>query len=149
MISIALYKPDIPQNTAAIVRFCACFGVSLHIIEPCTFNLDDKRFKRVVMDYQKICQIFRYEDYSDFKNKNARCRIILMTTKSKKTYYKFKFSKNDILLFGKESSGVPQEIHNRVSERLKIPMIKTARSLNIVSAVSISVSEAIRQNYHH
>ena len=101
------------------------------------------------MDYQKICQIFRYEDYSDFKNKNARCRIILMTTKSKKTYYKFKFSKNDILLFGKESSGVPQEIHNRVSERLKIPMIKTARSLNIVSAVSISVSEAIRQNYHH
>ena len=104
---IALYKPDIPQNTAAIIRLGACLSLKIHIIEPCGFNLHDSRFKRVVMDYIGFSKIFRYQDYDDFINKNKKKRIILMTTKAKKHYHKFKFKKDDILLFGRESAGVP------------------------------------------
>jgi tRNA (cytidine/uridine-2'-O-)-methyltransferase len=97
---IALYKPDIPQNTAAIIRLAACLNLKIHIIEPCGFNLHDPRFKRVVMDYLGFSKIFRYEGYDNFFNKNKRKRIILMTTKAKTHYHKFKFKKNDVLLFG-------------------------------------------------
>ena len=108
---IALYKPDIPQNTAAIIRLCSCLDLKLHIIEPCGFNLNDSRFKRVVMDYIGYSKIFRYEDYNIFLNKNFKSRIILMTTKAKKPYLKFKFQKDDIILFGRESAGVPRALH--------------------------------------
>ncbi len=145
MISIALYKPDIPQNTGAIVRLCACLGLKLHIIEPCGFNIHDKRFKRVVMDYKKICEIIRYENFENFLANNKKSRIILMTTKSKKKYYNYIFKKNDIILFGRESSGAPDEVHKIVNERLNIPITKKSRSLNIVVSVAISASEAIRQ----
>ena len=104
MINIALYKPDIPQNTAAIVRLSACLNLRIHIIEPCGFNLDDSRFKRVAMDYVKLSEITRYSDFEDFKNKNNKSRIILLTTKAKKFYHEFKFKKNDFLLFGRESA---------------------------------------------
>ena len=104
---IALYKPDIPQNTAAIIRLGACLNLKIHIIEPCGFNLHDSRFKKVVMDYIGHGRIFRYQDNQDFFNKNRKKRIILMTTKAKKHYHKFKFKKDDILLFGRESAGVP------------------------------------------
>ena len=124
MISIALYKPDIPQNTAAIIRLCACFKMKVHIIEPCGFNLEDQRFKRVAMDYMKLSDIIRYPDYDNFENKNLKSRIILMTTKAKKNYHKFRFKKNDILLFGRESAGVPKIIHDKVKNRLRIPMQK-------------------------
>ena len=86
---IALYKPDIPQNTAAIIRLSACLNLKIHIIEPCGFNLHDPRFKRVVMDYLGFCKIFRYEDYEKFLRKNKKKRIVLMTTKAKKNYHKF------------------------------------------------------------
>ena len=112
MISIALYKPDIPQNTASIIRFSACYGINVHIIEPCGFNLNDSRFKRVVMDYINLVEISRYYDFQDLVKKNKNSRIILMTTKAKKSVFKFNFKKNDIILLGRESKGVPEFIHN-------------------------------------
>ena len=99
MINIVLYKPDIPQNTAAIVRLSACLNIKIHIIEPCGFNLDDSRFKRVAMDYVNLSEIIRYPDFEIFKEINKKFRIILMTTKSNKFYHRFKFKKNDFLLF--------------------------------------------------
>ena len=143
---IALYKPDIPQNTAAIIRLSACFDLKVHIIEPCGFDINDIRFKRVVMDYLGLAKIFRYENYENFIKKNRKSRIILMTTKATKLYHKFKFTRNDIILFGRESSGVPENLHKNIKNRLRIPIKKNARSLNIAVAVAIVVSEALRQN---
>ena len=143
---IALYKPDIPQNTAAIIRLGACLSLKIHIIEPCGFNLHDSRFKRVVMDYIGLSKIFRYQDYDDFLNKNKKKRIILMTTKAKKHYHKFKFKKDDILLFGRESAGVPNNLHKTIKDKVKIPMNKKTRSLNVAMSVAIVSAEALRQN---
>ena len=143
---IALYKPDIPQNTAAIIRLAACLNLKMHIIEPCGFNLHDPRFKRVVMDYLGLCKIFRYDDYDNFLNKNKKKRIILMTTKAKTHYHKFKFKKKDVLLFGRESAGVPENLHKTIRNKLKIPMNKKARSLNVAMSVAIISAEALRQN---
>jgi len=143
---IALYKPDIPQNTAAIIRLGACLNLKIHIIEPCGFNLHDPRFKRVVMDYVGLGKIFRYEDYEKFLNKNRKKRIVLMTTKAKKKYHRFIFKKNDILLFGRESAGVPENLHKTIKEKVKVPMNKKTRSLNVAMSVAIISSEALRQN---
>ena len=143
---IALYKPDIPQNTAAIIRLGACLNLKIHIIEPCGFNLHDSRFKRVVMDYMGMSKIFRYEDYDDFMNKNKGKRIVLMTTKAKKHYHNFKFKKNDIMLFGRESAGVPESLHKTIKDRIKVPINKKTRSLNVAMSVAIISAEALRQN---
>ena len=143
---IALYKPDIPQNTAAIIRLGACLNLKIHIIEPCGFNLHDSRFKRVVMDYMGMSRIFRYEDYDDFLKKNKDKRIVLMTTKAKKYYHKFKFKKNDMMLFGRESAGVPESLHKTIKNRIKVPMNKKTRSLNVAMSVAIISAEALRQN---
>ena len=143
---IALYKPDIPQNTAAIIRLGACLDLKIHIIEPCGFNLNDSRFKRVVMDYIGLSKILRYRDYDMFVKKNKKSRVILMTTKAKISYYDFKFKKNDILLFGRESAGVPEALHESIKNKLKVPMSKKARSLNVAITVAIISSEALRQN---
>ena len=146
MISIALYKPDIPQNTASIMRLCACFRLKMPIIEPCGFNLNDPRFKRVVMDYLGLSKIFRYEDYHNFIAKNKKKRIVLMTTKAKKLYHKFNFKKNDILMFGRESSGVPEILHKTIKNKVKIPMNNKTRSLNVAMSVAIVSAEALKQN---
>jgi len=146
MINIVLYKPDIPQNTAAIVRLSACLNLKIHIIEPCGFNLDDSRFKRVAMDYIKLSQIIRYPDFDTFTKNSSKSRVILMTTKSKKFYHQFKFRKNDFLLFGRESAGVPNEIHKKIKYKLKVPLSGKARSLNIAMTVAIVASEALKQN---
>ncbi len=143
---IALYKPDIPQNTAAIIRLGACLNLNIHIIEPCGFNLNDTRFKRVVMDYMNLVKIFRYEDFNMFLEKYKKSRIVLMTTKANKLYHRFKFKKNDILLFGRESAGVPENVHKVIKEKIKIPMNKKTRSLNVAISVAIVASEALRQN---
>ena len=143
---IALYKPDIPQNTAAIIRLSACLNLKIHIIEPCGFNLHDSRFKRVVMDYMGMSRIFRYENYDDFLKKNKDKRIVLMTTKAKKHYHKFKFKKNDMMLFGRESAGVPESLHKTIKNRIKVPMNKKTRSLNVAMSVAIISAEALRQN---
>ena len=143
---IALYKPDIPQNTAAIIRLGACLDLKIHIIEPCGFDLHDSRFKRVVMDYIGFSKIFRYEDYDMFLKKNKKNRIVLMTTKATKYYHKFKFKKDDILLFGRESAGVPESLHRSIKNKVKIPMNKKTRSLNVAMSVAIISAEALRQN---
>ena len=142
---IALFEPDIPQNTAAIIRTCACLGVKLEIIEPCGFLLNDKRFKRVVMDYfdEKDIKFYQSSDHF-FKNKENQ-RIILMTTKASISYTKFKFDKNDTILFGRESAGVPESIHKIIKDRLKIPMKNNKRSLNIASSVAIILAESLKQ----
>ena len=146
MFNIALYQPDIPQNTAAIIRLCYCFDTTLEIIEPCGFHLDDKRIKRVAMDYLDKSKIINYRSYENFLIKKKKSRIILMTTKTKKKYSNFKFKPRDTLLFGRESEGVPKIVHDNSYERLKIPMKKNTRSLNISMAVAITLSEALKQN---
>ena len=143
---IALYKPDIPQNTAAIIRLSACLNLKIHIIEPCGFDINDSRFKRVVMDYIGLSKIFRYEDYDQFLKRNKNKRIVLMTTKAKKHYHKFNFKKKDILLFGRESAGVPENLHKSIKNKIKVPMNKKTRSLNVAMSVAIISSEALRQN---
>ena len=142
---IVLYKPDIPQNTAAVIRLGACLSLHIHLIEPCGFNLNDRRFKRVVMDYASLSKIVRHNSFEAFKKKYKKSRIVLMTTKAKKLYHKFKFKKNDMLLFGKESAGVPEEIHKMLKNKIKIPMNKKTRSLNVAMSVAIVASEALRQ----
>ena len=146
MFNIALYQPDIPQNTAAIIRLCACFNATLEIIEPCGFHLDDKRLKRVAMDYINKSKIVVYRSYENFLKKKKESRIILMTTKAKKKYNNFKFKQKDTLLFGRESEGVPRVVHKDSYESLKIPLKKNTRSLNVGMAVAITLSEALRQN---
>ena len=146
MFNIALYQPDIPQNTAAIIRLCACFNATLEIIEPCGFHLNDKRLKRVAMDYIDKSKIVIYRSYENFLKKKKDSRIILMTTKAKKKYNDFRFKRKDTLLFGRESHGVPNAVHNDSYESLKIPLKKNSRSLNIGMAVAITLSEAMRQN---
>ena len=143
---IALYEPDIPQNTASIIRTCSCFGVSLEIIEPCGFLISDKRFKRVVMDYMDEKKIKYYESSNQFFDEKKNQRIILMTTKASSSYTKFKFKKNDTILFGRESAGVPQYVHKMTNNRLKIPMKNNKRSLNISSSVAIILAECLKQN---
>ena len=142
---IALYEPDIPQNTAAIIRTCACLGVKLEIIEPCGFLLSDKRFKRVVMDYMDWDKIDLYQSSEHFFEAKKNHRIILMTTKASVSYTKFNFNKDDTILFGRESAGVPENIHQSINNRLKIPMNENTRSLNIASSVAIVLAESLRQ----
>ena len=142
---IALFEPDIPQNTAAIIRSCACLGAILEIIEPCGFLLSDKRFKRVVMDYIDEKNIIFYQSSDIFFKSKKNERIILMTTKADISYTSFKFNQNDTILFGRESSGIPEKIHKMSDYRLKIPMENNKRSLNLASSVAIVLAECLRQ----
>ena len=144
-LKIALYEPDIPQNTASIIRTCSCLGVNLEIIEPCGFLLSDKRFKRVVMDYMEKDKINYYKSSEEFFNSKKKQRIILITTKAKKSYTDFKFKADDTILFGRESSGVPENIHKIVSKRLTIPMVNNKRSLNLSTSVAMILSESLKQ----
>ena len=142
---IALFEPDIPQNTAAIIRTCACLGAKLEIIEPCGFLLSDKRFKRVVMDYMDEKDIKFYQSANDFFKSKKDERIILMTTKASISYTDFKFKKNDTILFGRESAGVPEKVHKILDNKLKIPMENKKRSLNLASTVAIILAECLKQ----
>jgi len=144
---IALYEPDIPQNTAAIIRTCSCLGAMIEIIEPCGFIFNDKRFKRVAMDYldEKMIKFYPNEkEFFKFKKKENE-RIILMTTKASVSYSSFNFKINDTILFGRESAGVPEKIHKLVDNRLKIPLKFKKRSLKIASSVAIILAESMRQ----
>ena len=143
---IALFEPDIPQNTAAIIRTCACLGAKLEIIEPCGFLLSDRRFKRVVMDYMDKKEIKFYDSSSQFFESKKNQRVILMTTKASISYTKFKFEKNDTILFGRESAGVPKSFHKLIKNRLKIPMKDNMRSLNIATSAAIILAEVLKQN---
>jgi len=145
---IALYQPDIPQNTAAIIRTCSCLGVKLEIIEPCGFFLTDPRFKRVVMDYMDISSIKFYKSFEDFEANKSNQRVILATTKAKEIYTNFKYHKNDTLLFGRESSGVPESLHKSIKYKIKIPMLENKRSLNLATSAAIIISESLRQTIY-
>ena len=142
---IALFEPDIPQNTAAIIRICSCLGADLEIIEPCGFLFNDRRFKRVVMDYMDEKTIKFYQNYEEFFKAKNNDRVILMTTKGTTIYTEFNFKSNDTILFGRESAGAPEKIHNLVNEKLKIPMMNNKRSMNIASSVAIVLGENLRQ----
>ena len=144
---IALFEPDIPQNAGNIFRLGACLGMPIDIIEPAGFVIDDKRLKRASMDYYDYLDLTKHvswEKFYEWSKKNS-FQLILLTTKSQKSYYDYKFQPKDIILFGRESAGVPDYVHESVNERLKIPMIKGPRSINLSSSVSMVAGEMIRQ----
>ena len=144
---IALYQPDIPQNTGNIFRLGACLGVSIDIIEPTGFIFDDKKFKRSAMDYIDHLNYKRHIDWQHFYDWSLekKYRLILMTTKARQSFYEFEFHSSDILLFGRESAGVPDNIHELVNHRLTIPMKKGVRSINLSSSVAFVLGEGLRQ----
>ena len=144
---IALYQPDIPQNTGNIFRLGACLGVSVDIIEPTGFIFDDKKFKRSAMDYIDYIDYKKHIDWQHFYDwaQKKKLRLILMTTKTNQSFYKFQFLSSDILLFGRESAGVPDNIHQIVDHRLTIPMKEGVRSINLSSSVALVLGEGLRQ----
>ena len=144
---IALYQPDIPQNTGNIFRLGACLGVSVDIIEPTGFIFDDKKFKRSAMDYIDHIDYKRHIDWQHFYDwcVEKKYRLILMTTKARQSFYEFEFHSSDILLFGRESAGVPDNIHQIVDHRLTIPMKEGVRSINLSSSVALVLGEGLRQ----
>lgn len=145
-MKILLYQPDIAGNVGTIIRMAVCFDIELNIIEPCGFPFDeDKIVKRSAMDYFKFVKLKRYDSFESFKENNKDCRIILLTTKSSIPYYDFKFEENDVIMVGRESAGVPEEIHNNVDNRLLIPMKNGARCLNVAVSLSIVVGECLKQ----
>ncbi|MCT4575452.1 MAG: tRNA (cytidine(34)-2'-O)-methyltransferase [Alphaproteobacteria bacterium] len=144
-MKLALYQPDIPQNTGTLMRLCACLGVELDIIEPCSFSLEDKRFKRSLMDYGGLLKVNRYKSWEEFLEKNSKSRLILLTTKSSENYLDLEYNNNDILILGRESAGVPETVHNIVDKRVRIDMVKEARSINVAISAAIVLSEGLRQ----
>ena len=145
MIKIALYQPDIPQNVGAFIRLTACLGLDLDIIEPCGFPWNEKKIKQSAMDYMTLVNYTRHSSWDKFRENNQDRRIVLMTTKASVPYTDFEFQETDILLAGRESSGVPDHVHDIVDGRVLIPMHGEARSLNIVNATAMIMGEALRQ----
>ncbi len=145
------FKKDIVNSYEAFKELEKVrLNATLEIIEPCGFQFDEKRLKNIYMDYYKNCKIIRYQSFDDFIKTKKDKRIILITTKAEKNYYNFDFKKNDTILFGRESAGVPDSVHEIADARLKIPMSKKTRSLNVVTSISIVLSEALRQyNYNN
>ena len=145
---IALFEPDIPQNTGTILRFAACLGVAVDIIEPAGFAVSDRAFRRAGLDYLDHVDISRHLSFRHFHenmNKNNPRRLVLLTTKADIPYMDFEFSDHDTLLLGRESAGVPQYVHEIVDARIVIPMYKNLRSINIAAATAMVVGEALRQ----
>jgi tRNA (cytidine/uridine-2'-O-)-methyltransferase len=142
---IALYQPDIPQNTGTILRLAACFGVPLDIIEPTGFIWNDHRLKRAGLDYRDLADVTRHRSWTAFLAGRQPGRLILLTTAAELPHHRFVFEKDDILLFGRESVGAPPEVHAASDVRLRIPMRPPARSLNLAVAAALVVGEALRQ----
>lgn len=141
---IALYQPDIPQNTGAILRLSACFGIDVEIIGPAGFSLTDKALRRAGMDYIETARMSQHDSFDDFL-KTKPGRLILFTTSAEQSYLDFTYSPDDTLLMGRESAGVPQEVHDIADARLAIPIQKNTRSLNVAVSAAIVLSEAMRQ----
>ena len=144
---IALYQPDIPQNTGTILRLCACFGIEAHIIGPAGFPISDRAFRRAGMDYLDAVTIVRHASWSEFESWRAagKHRLVLFTTGGAHPYLEHRFAAEDVLLFGRESAGVPQDVHQAADARLVIPMRSGMRSLNVAVAAAIAAGEAQRQ----
>jgi tRNA (cytidine/uridine-2'-O-)-methyltransferase len=143
-ISLSLYQPDIPQNVGAAMRLCACMGMTLNLIEPFGFPWKAREFKRTGMDYIDLVDFQRHTSWKKFQD-NHKGRIILMTTKASIPYTDFEFQEGDTLLAGRESVGVPDDVHASVQGRILIPMYGQARSLNVINACSMITGEALRQ----
>jgi tRNA (cytidine/uridine-2'-O-)-methyltransferase len=144
---IALHEPDIPQNTGTILRLAACLGVDAHLIGPAGFPTSDRAFRRAGMDYLDHVTLVRHVSWTDFETwrADARARLILLTTQGAETYHRFAFRADDVLLFGRESSGVPQEVHATADARLRVPMRAGLRSINVAMTCAMAVGEALRQ----
>jgi tRNA (cytidine/uridine-2'-O-)-methyltransferase len=145
MIEIALYQPDIAPNAATIARLCACFGLKLTIIEPAGFTWTDSSFRRAGMDYLQHVDLHRAASWAQFQSESKSRRLVLLSTKADQTHVSFKFQQDDILLCGRESAGVPEEVHNAVQSRIRIPMKTGMRSINVAMAASMVAGEALRQ----
>lgn len=152
IMRLALYQPDIPQNTGTILRLCACLGVPVDIIEPCGFALSDRSLRRAGLDYIGKAELRRHESWADFLEARGAPplsprpgRLVLLTTGANQAYTQFVFDTNDTLLLGRESAGVPQEVHERVDARLCIPMMPGRRALNVATAAAMVLGEALRQ----
>lgn len=144
-MKLALYQPEIPQNTGTLIRLGACLGIGIDIIEPCSFVLDDVRLKRAGMDYIDLANIKRHQNWTSFYQHYNQTRIVLLDTKAETNYLDFNFDKNDILLVGRESDGVPKEVYDQSSFQVRISMAYSTRSLNVAIAASMVIGEAIRQ----
>ncbi|MBL8712076.1 MAG: tRNA (cytidine(34)-2'-O)-methyltransferase [Alphaproteobacteria bacterium] len=142
---LALFQPDIPQNTGTLMRLCACLGVAMDIIEPCGFLLSDKNLKRAGMDYLDHLDMTRHMNWDSFKTAHAGKRIVLLTTKTDQSFIDFKFAPDDVLLAGRESAGVPDDVHNSCDARITVPMAASVRSLNVAVASAMVLSEGLRQ----
>lgn len=144
---IALFQPDIPQNTGTILRLCACLDVEAHIIEPAGFPISDRHFRRAGMDYLDQVTIERHDSWSKFEQwrTEKNCRLILFSTKGGRSYLDHRYTASDILLFGRESAGVPDEVAAAADARLVIPIKPGMRSLNVAMAVAMALGEALRQ----
>jgi tRNA (cytidine/uridine-2'-O-)-methyltransferase len=146
-MQIALFQPDIPQNTGTILRLCACLNVEAHIIEPAGFPVSDRHFRRAGMDYLDQVTITRHDSWSKFEQwrNDKRCRLILFTTKASRSYLDYRYGAADILVFGRESAGVPDEVALAADARLVIPIQPGMRSLNVAVTAAMALGEALRQ----
>jgi tRNA (cytidine/uridine-2'-O-)-methyltransferase len=145
-LRLALFEPDIPQNTGALLRLAVCLGVAVDLIEPFGFLFDDRRLRRAVLDYAAAVRITRHASWSRFQaERDPRSRLVLLTTKGSVPYHRFAFAKGDTLLLGRESAGVPQFVHDVADARVVIPLANGARSLNVALAGAIALAEALRQ----
>jgi tRNA (cytidine/uridine-2'-O-)-methyltransferase len=146
-MQIALFQPDIPPNTGTILRLCACLNVTAHIIEPAGFPVSDRAFRRAGMDYLDQVTLQRHDSWTKFEDwrRQAGHRLVLFTTKAATSYLDFRYGTSDILLFGRESAGVPEAVAMAADARLKIPIKPSLRSLNVAMAAALAVGEALRQ----
>jgi tRNA (cytidine/uridine-2'-O-)-methyltransferase len=146
-IRLALYQPDIPQNTGTILRLCACLGIEAHIVAPAGFPTSDRAFRRAGMDYLDAVVIVRHSSWPAFEawRQGERCRLVLFTTAATVSYLDHRYRDEDILVFGRESAGVPPQVHEAADTRLRIPMREGLRSLNVAIAAAMAAGEALRQ----
>lgn len=143
---IALFEPDIPQNTGALLRLAAGLGITVDLIEPCGFLLDDRRFKRAALDYAALCRVVRHPSWAAYlAARDPRSRIVLMTTSGAELLHRFAFAPDDTILLGRESAGAPPFVHAAAAARVAIPLRPPARSLNVALAGAIALGEALRQ----
>ncbi len=146
-MQIALYEPDIPQNTGTVLRLCACLGIKAHLIEPAGFPVTDRAFRRAGMDYLDQVDVTRHGSFADFEDSRRRQRLtlVLMTTAADRSYLDHAFKDDQVILFGRESAGVPDAVHQAADARLRVPMCEGMRSLNVAMAVAMVAGEALRQ----
>jgi tRNA (cytidine/uridine-2'-O-)-methyltransferase len=143
-LRLALYQPDIPQNAGSLMRLCACLGVAMDLIEPCGFLLSDRNFRRAGMDYLARLKLKRHASWDEFQA-GREGRLLLLSTKATRCYFDFSFAPSDTLLLGRESAGVPDDVHRAADERLLIPMIQDLRSINVAQAAAMVLGEGLRQ----